>query len=432
MGEPARNRYKESLTARFVMAVFMVLFSASLLSALTAGVVMNGQGGRQLWDNQASIAELMVDLAARTDYPTDQIIAISVRDPYGAILENDKTIEGDIQFVRSGFFTGNATLVKVRGDTVRIFVKPNRTISVAALFFLAILATPIAALFFGTSIAGMLGRKVMRPINELSDAIERVASGDFSARVRVPHNPAFRRPMISFNKMAHDLDGIESLRADFVNNVSHEFRTPLSSISGYAKLLQRPNLTEDERREYAGIIAGESNRLATLASNLLRLSKLENQQIVPDRAVFSLDEQLRQAIVLLEPEWSAKDLQMDVQLDPVQYFGNEELLMPVWTNLLGNAIKFTPEGGSVAVRLIDAEDSVIARIKDSGIGMDAETLSHIYEQFYQGDASHAREGAGLGLSLVKRIVELCGGTVGVRSEPGKGTAFEVRLPSKAG
>ena len=232
----------------------------------------------------------------------------------------------------------------------------------------------------------------------------------------------------NFNDMVRELDGIELFRSDFINNFSHEFKTPIVSIRGFAKELQQGDLSEEERQEYARIIAEEAGRLAKLSTDVLELSKLENQQIVGDKTAFYLDEQLRQCILRQEPLWTAKQLEILPELDAVRFCFNEEMLAHVWTNLLSNAIKFTPEGGTVRVVLLDEGESVLVRVEDTGIGMTPDVQAHIFEKFYQGDPSHHQKGYGIGLSLVDRIVRLGGGTVTVESEVGKGTTFSVRLP----
>ena len=200
------------------------------------------------------------------------------------------------------------------------------------------------------------------------------------------------------------------------------------SIRGFAKQLERNDLTDDQRREYLDIIVSESDRLANMASNVLLLSRLENQNIVTDRAVFRLDEQIRRCILLLEKQWTEKDLELDVDLEELSYNGNEEMMNHIWVNLMSNAIKFSPRGGPLRVSLKREGGAAVARVRDRGTGMDAQTRARVFEKFYQGDSAHTTEGNGLGLSLVRRIVDLCGGTIEVNSAPGEGSEFTVRLP----
>ena len=278
-------------------------------------------------------------------------------------------------------------------------------------------------------LAFYVDKNILRPIEHLSEASKRVAKGDFSVRLPVERSSEEMFTTFSnFNDMVTGLGSIETLRDDFVANVSHEFKTPIAAIEGYAELIQDDKLSDSERREYAEKILFNTRRLSDLTSNILLLSKLENQQIITDKTSFSLDEQIRNCILLLEKQWTAKDISFDIDLQEIQYTTNAEMLSQVWVNIIGNAIKFSPEGSSIRVKLFKEGDVITAEITDRGIGMDQQTISHIFERFYQGDRAHASEGNGLGLPLVKRIVELCNGNIRVESQYGKGTNFIVTLP----
>ena len=266
------------------------------------------------------------------------------------------------------------------------------------------LAMPTLLLVFILTLAAGMGRSKLRPMDDLVHAMHAVSQGDFS------------------------VGSLELFRKDFINNFSHEFKTPIVSIRGFAKQLEREDLTEEQRKEYLDIIVSESDRLANMASNVLLLSKLENQTIVTDREDYRLDEQLRRCVLLLEKQWSEKDLELDLELEEVVYRGNEEMMNHVWVNLLNNAVKFSPAGGTLRVRLRREGNEAVCTVGDEGPGMDGDTRRRIFEKFYQGDTAHATEGNGLGLSLVKRIVDLCGGSIEVDSAPGRGSAFTVRLP----
>ena len=291
------------------------------------------------------------------------------------------------------------------------------------------MAMPALLTVFILTLAAGMGRSKLRPMDDLVHAMHAVSQGDFSVRVDGENIPGDMGELAgSFNNMAAELGSLELFRKDFINNFSHEFKTPIVSIRGFAKQLERDDLTEQQRREYLDIIVSESDRLANMASNVLLLSKLENQTIVTDREDFRLDEQLRRCVLLLEKQWSAKSLEPDVELDEITYNGNEEMMNHIWVNLLNNAIKFSPEGGPLVVRLRREGDTAVCTVGDAGPGMDEATRRRVFEKFYQGDTAHATEGNGLGLSLVKRIVDLCGGTVDVDSAPGQGATFTVKLP----
>lgn len=292
-----------------------------------------------------------------------------------------------------------------------------------------ILSFALVSLLLGTVIALYVGRLIVRPVQNISEAFDQLASGNFD--VKVPEKERLReiREMAQhFNAMTYDLSHVETLRSDFVANVSHEFKTPIAAIEGYATLLQNPNLSREKHHHYVEKILENSRRLTNLSGNILMLSRLENQQIVPGKTEFRLDEQLRKCILLLESKWTAKEIEWDIDLFRRTYYGSEELLEQVWINLLDNAIKHSPQGGTVCVGLTDRGAALAVRIADHGDGMAEDVQKHIFEKFYQGDSSHKAEGNGLGLALVKRIVELSKGAVEVKSAPGCGAEFTVILP----
>lgn len=228
--------------------------------------------------------------------------------------------------------------------------------------------------------------------------------------------------------MAEELSSLELLRTDFVNNFSHEFKTPIASIRGFARILQREDLTEEERKEYLEIIADESERLTELATNVLNLSRIENQTILSSQTVFNCSEQIRRAIVLLEPKWSKKNQNIRLECDEVKIYANMELLEQVWINLLDNAIKFSPENSEIRLLIRKRPGYILVTVSDSGPGIEKEAEAHIFDKFYQGDTSHAVAGNGLGLAIVRKILELHEGSIRVAETGAYGTVFEVRLP----
>ncbi|ATW23797.1 sensor histidine kinase [Candidatus Formimonas warabiya] len=266
------------------------------------------------------------------------------------------------------------------------------------------------------------------------DAMSRIAQGDFNVLLSVDNDYGpFTELVTSVNKMATELDSMEKLRQDFISNVSHEFQSPLTSISGYASLLKREQLSQEQITHYATIIEAESKRLSKLSENLLRLSALEADCAPLEYRPVRLDKQLESILLMLEPQWAEKNIMPDVSLPIIRLTGNEDLLNQVWINLIYNAIKFTPENGLIRVMLTSNKDSVVCTIADNGIGISTEDQLHIFERFYKVDKSRDRSlgGNGLGLSLVKKIVEMHGGSITVRSEIGKGAEFIVTLPNHA-
>jgi len=261
--------------------------------------------------------------------------------------------------------------------------------------------------------------------NNLLDAIEEISRGNFNVLINPdPHAP-HQEIAAAFNKMTQDLGSLETMRQDFISNVSHEIQSPLTSINGFAELLQKIDLPDDDRQRYAAIIEAESKRLSSLSDNLLKLSSLDNNKVSLSMHEFRLDKQLEHIALTLEPQWSAKNLTLEADLQKLTINGDEKLLSQVWMNLLHNAIKFTPENGTV--QLIMDNGKVI--IKDTGVGISKEDLPHIFERFYKADKSRDRSlgGNGLGLSIVKKIIELHGGSITAKSETGKGTVFEIML-----
>ncbi|OKP98804.1 HAMP domain-containing sensor histidine kinase [Paenibacillus sp. P46E] len=296
--------------------------------------------------------------------------------------------------------------------------------------FPPILTIVLFSLVLGTTITVTVGRKILSPIADLIKAAKVVSTGNFDIHLNESHRVGEISDVAHhFNLMVQELRSIETLRNDFVVNVSHEFKTPIAAIEGYATLLQEDNLSKEEHDEYTGMIIDSARQLSTLSGNILKISKLENQELLTEQTEYRLDEQLRQALLLLEPAWAPKQLNLNIDLDELQYYGNEELIMQVWLNLLGNAIKFTPEGGEISVSLRPGDPWIRVVISDTGIGMTPQVRKHIFEKFYQGDPARSSEGNGLGLPLVGRIISLSGGTIAVNSEPGQGSTFTIMLPA---
>lgn len=288
-----------------------------------------------------------------------------------------------------------------------------------------------ACIIIGSILSAMLSGILLRPLNDLKEGLLKVSKGDFTVRLEENGNSELSHIQESFNIMVKELGNTELFRNDFINDFSHEFKTPMVSVYGFAKQLKKGGLTKEQEQEYIDIIINESQRLINMSSNILMLSKIENQEIITDKKDFSLDEELRRCVLQLQGQWGEKNQEVIPDLCEITYYGNSEMLKQVWLNVIGNAVKYTPDGGTIEVKLDinpKNEQEVRVRITDNGIGMDKATAERIFEKFYQGDSSHATGGNGLGLAMVKRIVELCGGRIRVKSEPDKGTQFTVYLP----
>ena len=285
-------------------------------------------------------------------------------------------------------------------------------------------------LVIGVVLAGaatsFIGIWIFEPITRLGEAMQQVAGGNFDVRLDTNHAfPEIRQIYTNFNLMARELGATEILQTDFVSNVSHEFKTPINAIEGYATILQE----EDEagQKLCTEKILLNTRRLSRLVGNILLLSKVDNQAIRARETTFRLDEQIRQSIVLLESAWEKKEIDFDVQLQRIEYLGCESMLIHVWDNLLANAIKFSPQGGFIGIVLSHREDKVVVTVEDRGPGIPEEALAHIFDRFYQSETSHQEEGSGLGLALVKQIVTASGGTVHAENLP-RGCRFTVTLP----
>ena len=318
--------------------------------------------------------------------------------------------------------------VNTLADTMDLTLTEENIAAAAKLTFGNVV---LITLIFGT--IDYIRRKMMvdRPVKVITEATERIMQGDFSVRIAPMHGAGmegFNQIGMAINAMAAELSGTETLRTDFIANVSHELKTPLAVMGNYATMLQRPGITEQEKNEYAKAISEAARKLAQLITKILKLNKLENQQIFPQPQEFDLGEQLCECLLQFEDAWEAKSLEIETNIeDDVQIKSDPELLSLVWNNLISNAVKFTPDGGTIGVSLKMVDNTVIVQVRDTGCGMKPEVGRHIFEKFYQGDTSHATQGNGLGLALVKRVIDILNGEIGVQSVYGEGSAFTVKL-----
>ena len=286
-------------------------------------------------------------------------------------------------------------------------------------------------LLIGILVTSQLSKYFFNPIKKLRVAMDKVADGDFS--IRLEEKSSSKEIMeiyTGFNLMAHELSSTEILQTDFVSNVSHEFKTPINAIEGYSTLLQDADNLDQTQREYIDKILFNTQRLSSLVGSILLLSKLENQQIPTNQTEYRLDEQIRQSVVALESAWVQKDIELDVELDRVSYLGNEQMMRHVWDNLISNAVKFSPQGGVVKLRLTKKARRLIFTIEDQGPGLSEDAQKHIFDKFYQADSSHKQEGSGLGLALAKRILTIEKGQITAENIHEGGCRFTVTLRTK--
>lgn len=300
----------------------------------------------------------------------------------------------------------------------------------AGIRFTAMLAIfLIGSVILSTIIVFLLGNHtILRSIRSVSEASKKVAKGDFSQHLAiVPREKELRALVINFNDMVKQLGNQEMLANDFIANVSHEFKNPLSAIQGYAQLLEEDNIPHDTKSQYISLISQKTNTLSDLVSDILQLSKLDNQSIEIKKTTFMLDEQIRQSILMLEKEWSKKNIEFDINLDEISYFGNKHLIGEIWHNLIENAIKFSDNSSTISIHLSQKRHNIFVTISDQGIGMDEETAKRIFDKFYQKDHS-VFKGNGLGLCIVKKIVAIHQGIITVTSKVNDGTSFIINLP----
>jgi len=319
--------------------------------------------------------------------------------------------------------------VSVLGETLDVTFT-NQNIGIAAkITFLNVL---LLSLIF--TVIDTIRRKITfeRPIKKINDAAEKIIQGDFSVRIKPLGNFITNEtlnPVIEcFNKMAQELGSVETLRSDFISNVSHEMKTPLSVMQNYGTLLQAADLPDEKRIEYAKGITDSSRRMADMMTNILKLNRLENQQIYPEVKEFNLGEQLCECLLQYENLWEKSHIEIDTDIaEDVNVKADSELLSLVWNNLFSNAFKFTPAGGKVFVCMTATEHHATVTVKDTGYGMTPEVGAHIFEKFYQGDTSRATQGNGLGLALVKKVIDIMHGEIKVESKFGEGTSFSVKI-----
>lgn len=274
-----------------------------------------------------------------------------------------------------------------------------------------------------------LSKMFFDPIKELREGMQQIADGNFDTRLETRSTSnEIQEVFAGFNMMAGELGATEILQTDFVSNVSHEFKTPINAIEGYTMLLQSTENIDEAENEYIEKILFNTRRLSSLVSNILLLSKLENQSIQTHREMYALDEQIREDILALESLWEPKNIEFDVDLDAVRFYGNKNVLHHVWSNLLSNAVKFSPNGGTIRMRLFKEGEKIVFYVEDNGPGLSEEAKKHLFDKFYQADTSHKEEGNGLGLALVKNIISLCDGEISAENIECGGCRFTVTLP----
>ena len=422
---------------RMMIALYVSAAFSAVVSLLFAYVIAHVNVQSELQLQQQALGVYLLEMDSRTDLtmPTMLGMVDDVEDTHVEQIDlSDPELPENLAAtlalrqvvsILDDVTKSPVTYVQLTDGVVRISSLYERSLFVVAFF--RIISTSLSFLAVFVLMTTFASFRLSKPVQVLTRAHERVQEGDFT--VRLPDN----RPgemgelMRSFNDMTEALGSTAYLQKDFISSISHEFKTPIASIRGFAKLLQMPGLTEEQKAEYISLIAQESDRLSRLSETLLRLSALEQQTALASLTSFSLDEQLRQVILRLEPAWSQKDMGWQLDMQEVTITSDQELLNQVWVNIIQNAIKFSPAASAIEVRVY-RKGNAIVEIQDHGCGMTEEAQTRIFDKFYQADKSRMQEGVGLGLSLVKRIVDMMGGQITVTSAVGEGSTFRVELP----
>ena len=422
---------------RLMIALYISAILSTVVSLLFAYVISHVNVQSELQLQQQALAVYLLEMDSRTDLSMTTMLGmlddvedthVETIDPTAPDLPENLAATLSVRQVYSvldDVTQSPVTYVLMEEGVVRISSLYERSLFVVAFF--RILSSSLSFLAVFVLISTFASFRLSKPVQVMTRAHERVQEGDFT--VRLPDNQPgeMGELMRSFNDMTEALGSTAYLQKDFISSISHEFKTPIASIRGFAKLLQMPGLSEEQKAEYISMIAQESDRLSRLSETLLRLSALEQQTALASLSSFSLDEQLRQVILRLEPNWSHKDIDWQLDLQEVSITSDQELLNQVWVNILQNAIKFSSEGSEIAVRVF-RDGNAIVEVEDHGCGMTEEAQQRIFDKFYQADKSRKQEGVGLGLSLVKRIVDMMGGEIKVTSQVGVGSTFRVELP----
>ena len=433
------KRYFQPYTFRGKMmgVLYISAALASLIALLFSYVISHVNVQSELQLQQQALSIYLLEMDKRTDLSMTTMLSMldDVEDTHVELVAPDSqgvpedlfTLLAEHQIISDldDITQSPVTYVQLEDGVVRISSLYER--SLFAVVFFRIISTSLSFLAVFVLMTTIASYNLSKPVQLLTDAHEKVQEGDFT--VRLPDNQPgeIGELMRSFNDMTEALGSTAYLQKDFISSISHEFKTPIASIRGFARLLQMPGLTEEQKAEYIDLIAQESDRLSRLSETLLRLSALEQQTALASLTAFSLDEQLREVILRLEPAWGQKDIGWQLDLQEVTLTSDQELLNQVWVNILQNAIKFSPAGSDIEVRVF-REGNAVVEIQDHGCGMTEEAQKRIFDKFYQADKSRKQEGVGLGLSLVKRIVDMMGGTITVTSAVNEGSTFRVELP----
>lgn len=422
--------------SKLLLVLLLCTLASCVISAAGSYMVNIGSISSDLSAKEHEVAVYLLGLVQKTELATEEMLSVAANDTLvmevvpradsGLSAEQlEQLLQGELVTVTYDFTSMPATYVLLENDMVAI--RPARDFSLFRSILPRIGYTALLSLVLFALLSVLVSFSVSRPVTQLTAATRRIKEGDFTVRLPDSKQGEMGELMRSFNSMTEELSRTAYLQKDFISSISHEFRTPIASIKGFARLLQMPGVDENARQEYVELIAQESDRLSRLSNTLLRLSALERQMAPASLSTFRLDEQLRQVILQLEPAWAPQEIGWQLELEPVTIESDGEMLVQVWINLIQNAVKFSEKGSTIEIAATMTDKAQVS-ITDHGIGMSEETLSRMFDRFYQGDTSRSKEGVGLGLCLVKRIVDILGGSIRVRSAQGQGSTFRVTLP----
>ena len=429
---------KKSIYIQLVLIFLVIFFLSNIVSSILVSANVEQDLVSQMKDQLTRSIETVKNVYENEDISqesleglfednyigisfTEDLKQYSIDDEEIRLLDNGKALVVHKKKHGSFEFLLPTAIIKTKDSYI---VAQSTTRGMGFSFRHFIMTTNIMAIIIGSILFLLAGKMIVKPIRRLTNATEKIAKGDFDIDIRSNRKDEIGTLIHSFNTMAGELRSIEMLRNDFISDISHEFKTPLTSIEGYTKLLKICD--DEEKEEYIDIITEETRRLSILATSILTLNKIENENIPNSIESFSMDEGIRKAIVLLENEWLEKDIEFEIDLEDIDYKGNENLMYQVWINLIHNAIKFSNERGTIEVNLYKEDNNIVFSLKDNGQGISHEDQGRVFEKFYKTDKSRSADGNGLGLSIVKRIVDIHGGYLAIESEIDKGTEIIIK------
>ncbi|MBQ8094406.1 MAG: HAMP domain-containing histidine kinase [Clostridia bacterium] len=431
----SRSIFRWSFRSHVVSYLVIITMMSGLATMIVGSFINRNTIIREMAQSEQELAMTLTQLDHETDLLTEELLTILERTNLETFfvaneepaLAQALSVLGENEIVSVADWQ-NLPVTYVRTSRGLVCIMPSAQYNLYASMITRVLSV---GLFFMAAfiLLSLLGSKrISHPITELTQATRRISAGDFTVRVPDQEKGEVGDLMRSFNQMTEALEQNADVQKDFISAVSHEFKTPIASIKGYARLLSMPELTGDEQQEYIHMIASETDRLARLSDTMLRLTALERQNTSISQDQFSLDEQVRQVIVRMQTAWQNKEILWDLQMESVTIVSDSALLEQVWTNLIQNAVKFSSAGSSICIHVWNEHDEAFFSIQDHGIGMTDDVVQHIFDPFYQADKSRSGEGVGLGLSLVRRILNMVNGQIRVESKPGEGSFFMVTLP----